>query len=156
MTPEDAIQRLYETPNLFEDLRDTEAQTLLRWAEAQVVRLAETTPDESAFDTRFDALGALIGQINRFVGQRHTMQPDARQTGLNDIMSAAVAIGLQPVPLQASISAQAADDDATALQSVLTMFAPADNPFQSPQTHLKANDEHVKDTNDTDALSIKL
>jgi hypothetical protein len=148
MTPEDAVQSLYETPNLFGDLRDEDASVLLKWAEAQVMRLAKDSPDETAFDLKMDALHRLAGQINTYVGQRHNLSFEARQAAFNAIAVAASSIGLEPLPLEASLSAQTADDDGAILQSILGMFAPS-QPNASPSIP-KASDEHASNTRKTD------
>ncbi|MBE0691420.1 MAG: hypothetical protein IH587_14980, partial [Anaerolineae bacterium] len=112
MTPEDAIQRLYETPNIFDQLRDDEALALLRWAEKEVARLAQNAPGNATFEAHFDALRDLAQQINLFVGMRPEMSFGQQQEALNQITAQATEIGLQPIPLSASAQAQTDESDA--------------------------------------------
>ncbi|MCC6614568.1 MAG: hypothetical protein IT320_13895 [Anaerolineae bacterium] len=124
MTPEDAIQRLYETPNLFDQLRDDEAMMLLRWAENEVTRLAQTAPDDNTFETSFDALSDVAQKINLFVGMRADMPFAEQQNALQQITTQAARIGLSPVPLAAGAQAETDESDAAVLNSLLDMLQP--------------------------------
>ncbi len=61
-------QEIYESPALRDDLKDSEADVLLKWGETQVERLATTEPEDFEQTCRF--LRQLLKNINRFVGQR--------------------------------------------------------------------------------------
>jgi hypothetical protein len=61
-------QEIYESPALRDDLRDNEADVLLKWGETEVERLAGTDPEDFEQTCRF--LRQLLKNINRFVGQR--------------------------------------------------------------------------------------
>jgi len=124
MTPEDAIQRLYETPNLFDQLRDDEAIMLLRWAEGEVTRLAQNAPDDATFEAQFDALQDLAQKINLFVGMRTDLSFAQQQEAISQITAQAALIGLRPVPLAAGAQAQADESDAAVLNSLLDMLKP--------------------------------
>ncbi len=123
MTPEEAVQALYETPSLFDQLRDDDASAMLHWAEAQVARLS--SQPEIDFDGAFDNLCELTGAINRLVGLRHDMSFEEHQAEMQTLFQAAAEIGLEPLPLAAPISAQAEQDDSAVLHSLLEMLTPA-------------------------------
>lgn len=134
---ERAIERLYEDAAVRDSLADPEAQTLLRWGEDQVMRLAETTPDDAAFDAAYDRLRSLLKSANRFVGERGQMDATARETRLSALLADGQALG---APVAASASALAdtftGDDDATALQQLLILLTPTDDAtaFAAPPT----------------------
>ncbi|MCA9903472.1 MAG: hypothetical protein KC547_06425 [Anaerolineae bacterium] len=143
MTPEDAIQRLYETPNLFDQLRDDEASALLKWAETEVMRIAQNSPDDAAFEAQFYALSDLAQQINLFVGMRQEMSFGEQQEALTKITEQAAQIGLHPVPLSASAQAQADESDAAVLHSLLDMLKP-----ESPASDSAENDAETQPKRD--------
>ena len=154
MTPEDAIQRLYETPNLFDQLRDDEAIMLLRWAEGEVTRLAQNAPDDATFEAKFYALSNLAQKINLFVGTRTDMVFTDQQEALQQITAQAALIGLTPVPLSANAQAQADESDAAVLNSLLDMFKPtsAAAASESPTTSDSAGNDSATQSETYDPI----
>lgn len=96
MDLETATSRLYEDASLTEDLIDEEAVKLLQWAETQLPDLVAKYPDETEFDEAFKALRTMVKGMNRFVGQRASMDDTEKQERLGKISAAAVALGFNP------------------------------------------------------------
>lgn len=118
---EAAIQRLYEEPDLRDELTDDEAERLLRWAEAELTRVDAGSADDAAFDTAVDTLRSLIKAINRFIGRRGYASPDEQAAAFAKIAAHAQALGY-PLPADTftpSFEAQAAGDNIAALQALL-------------------------------------
>lgn len=118
---ERVVQQLYEDVAVRADLRDTEAEALLRWAEKQVERLAATAPDDATFDEQAGRLRSLLKRVNRVVGARSLLDETEIQAAMAKLAEDAVALGAPPAT---SFSSQTAPDlksldDATALQTVL-------------------------------------
>ena len=49
---EDAVQRLYESADVRDELTDDEAETLLKWAEDELIRLDESGADDETFEAQ--------------------------------------------------------------------------------------------------------
>lgn len=116
---ERVLEQLYSDAAMREDLRDSEAETLLRWAETQVERLAAEAPDDATFEAQAEQLRTLLKGVNHVVGARAALDEAALQTSMNRLSAEAQALGAPP-----SFSSQAAPDlkaldDAAALQTVL-------------------------------------
>lgn len=121
---EQALQRLYEDADLRGDLRDSEAESLLKWAEEQVTRLAEQVTDETQFEAQFDVLRGMLKDMNRLVGRRAEMDADTQAAKLGEITAAAQALGA-PVTVQAQTPPDfQAMDDSTALNTLIGMISP--------------------------------
>jgi hypothetical protein len=138
---EAAIQRLYEDPDLRDELTDDEAQALLRWAEAELNKVDASSADEVAFEAAVDTLGSLIKSINRFIGRRGYATPDEQAAAFAKIAAHAQALGY-PLPADAftpSFEAQAAGDNIAALQALLSQIESSAIPAD-PQPALTAAD----------------
>lgn len=90
---ESAMMRLYENETLTENLTDDAAQTLLRWAEAQIMALAENNEDETAFEELFTTLRRLTRTMNTFAGLAAHMEPVKQQTYMQEIKDLAAQLG---------------------------------------------------------------
>jgi hypothetical protein len=128
---ERALERLYEDSDIRDELRDPEAQSLLKWAEAQVIRLAEESADDAEFDTKFETLRGMLKDMNRFVGKRAELDSAAQAAKLGEISAAALALGAP-----AGVSAQAAADwkgldDSAALNTLLNIVSPPSEPIEA-------------------------
>ena len=93
-----AIQSLYENMNVRDELSDSEAQILLQWGEAQIVRLAELGLPDADFETAFDHLSGLIRRINRLAARRGRLTFEDQTLAINRIMEDAIALGLDITP----------------------------------------------------------
>ena len=97
---ESAVERLYERADLRDELTDDEAETLLKWAEGELVRLDASSPDDDAFDAQVDTLVRLIKQINRYAGRQGQLSAqDADQTPAA-IATLAASLGYPPAPIR--------------------------------------------------------
>ena len=95
-----AVQSLYENPGVRDELTDAEAQTLLKWGEAQIQRLAAMGMDDAEFEEAFDRLSGLIKRMNRLAARQAYLQPEDQALAMNRIAESAAAIGL-PISAQA-------------------------------------------------------
>ena len=114
---EGALTRLYESENLTDELTDTAAKTLLEWGESQVKHLAETSPDADTFDERAKTLRRMLRGVNRVVGQRGTLAPEAQRESLQQIIIQAQSLDYQPSGH--TPDALPTDDELQALRAVL-------------------------------------
>ena len=95
-----AIQSLYENPSCRDELTDTEAAILLRWAEAQIMRLAEMELPKDVFEGAYDNLSGLVRLINRLAARCVYMPEEEQAVVLNRIAESAAALGLHIPPEQ--------------------------------------------------------
>ena len=93
-----AIQTLYENISARDELTDEQAETLLRWGEAQITRLADQELDEETFELVFDTLSGMIRRINRLAARRGQLQVEDMEVALNRIAEQASSIGLAIPP----------------------------------------------------------
>lgn len=94
------VQSLYENPSVRDELTDMEAETLLRWGEAQIRRLAALDLDDAAFESAYDSLSGLIRRMNRLAARRAYLLPDEVEIALNRIAEYAARVGLLIPPEQ--------------------------------------------------------
>lgn len=111
-----AIQSLYENVSARDELSDSEAQLLLNWGEAQIMRLAEKELPQAEFELAFDNLSGLIRRLNRLAARRGRLTLEDQTLAINRILESALAIGLDisPQALEAFLnqpSSQAAAGD---------------------------------------------
>ena len=92
-----AIQILYENVSARDELTDEEAETLLKWGEEQIMRLADQELDEEQFELAFDTLSGLVRRMNRMAARWGQMPPEDQEVALNRIAEQASSIGL-PIP----------------------------------------------------------
>ncbi|RMF81418.1 MAG: hypothetical protein D6737_05065 [Chloroflexi bacterium] len=94
------IEQLYEDIALRDELTDEEADTLLRWGEAQAEQLVAASTDAATFDARFAALRTVMKHINKFTGKRAKMDAAAQRLQLKQFMQAAQEFGITITPQQ--------------------------------------------------------
>ena len=92
----EAIQELYESSAVRDDLNDDEAQRLLQWGEQQIRACAATTHDED-FDQQCRYVRQLMKGINRFVGQREFMDAPYEQEQLGNVTKWLPHVGMVPI-----------------------------------------------------------
>ncbi|MEQ8673975.1 MAG: hypothetical protein RLP44_32320 [Aggregatilineales bacterium] len=100
--PESAMIQLYENESLTENLTDDAAQTLLKWAEAQIMTLAENNEDEAAFEELFTTLRRLTRTMNTFAGLAAQMDMPKQQTYMEEIKALATQLGFNVMDEQFS------------------------------------------------------
>ena len=98
---ESVMARLYEDEGLTTDLDDSEAQQLLKWAEAQVTQMAQTQTDDAVFDEIFGVLRQFVKRVNRVVGQRAELAPEELTEQLSKLADNARALNAGEMPAQA-------------------------------------------------------
>ncbi len=139
---EGAVERLYEDTDIRDELRDDEANLLLKWAEDRLYKLAEQSATDEEFDARATQFRALLKGMNRLVGNRATLDEAALNASLADLSSQAAAIAAPSGQASAQTAAPpiAADqlsalagklpslDDAGAVNALTTLFTPGAAP----------------------------
>jgi hypothetical protein len=104
---EDAVLALYEDASLRDDLVDDDAETLYRWAEAQIARLDAAFADDAAFEQAVAALRRVLSGVNHLVGGRAFKTADEIDAEIAQIAASAAEIGRAVDPEQAPDLARA-------------------------------------------------
>ncbi|MBI1257760.1 MAG: hypothetical protein GC204_09845 [Chloroflexi bacterium] len=90
---ENAVERLYESADVRDELTDDEAETLLKWAEDELVRLDESGADDETFDAKVITLMDLLKQMNRYAGKQGQFSAQADDRTPTEIASLAGSLG---------------------------------------------------------------
>ncbi len=90
---EDALQGFYEDASLRDELRDDEANELLKWAESELTKLDATGADDAVFEEKLGELRRLLRGMNRFVGRRQEITAQADDESLVKLTEHANALG---------------------------------------------------------------
>jgi hypothetical protein len=124
---EDALLRLYEDTGWREDLIDSEANQLLKWAEAKLHQFdaqaqADPAASETDFERKVDDMRRVLTKINKFVGRRMNLSLEEQQTTLDEMaaLSKVEPVAADDLTLR-SFSAQSGDAN-TALLNTLTSW----------------------------------
>ena len=83
-------QRLYEIPNLTDEMDDDPAQALLEWGSSQIPKLAS---DEKQLENRAKRLRRLMQTINQFMGNYRRMDRERMAHELESVYDAASDVG---------------------------------------------------------------
>jgi hypothetical protein len=120
-------QRLYDTANVRDDLDDAEAEILLKWAEGQVERLAQTEGD---FEQQNRFLRQLMARIDRFVGQRQYMDDAAHAEGITNLMKMLAINGYSTITEAHVLNALPSNkaDMRANLDAILNLMTPVGTP----------------------------
>lgn len=131
---ERAVQVIYEDPNLREDLADEQADFLLKWGEDQTMKLSERGLEDDQFDGLFTNLRVLMAQINRYIGKRDSMPPDARRATLGEIGKLARLLDFKAGDgeLTAFDTRQASLPPDEALRALTELIQPSAEPAEPP------------------------
>lgn len=139
---DDALQRLYESADLRDELTDEEADQLLKWAESQIAGLDQSAGDDETFAAQVAALLKLIKNVNRFAGRQGQLTAQVDDPLPGAIAASAGALGYAASPEQ--IAAAATGDPAGTVAALTGLLggaaappAPAppapDEPSASPE-----------------------
>jgi hypothetical protein len=90
---EDAVQRIYESADVRDELTDDEAEPLLKWAEAELTRLDASGADDATFDAKVVTLMDLLKQMNRYAGKQGQLSAEADDQTPGAIASLAGSLG---------------------------------------------------------------
>jgi hypothetical protein len=146
---QDAVQALYDNETLREELVDEEAIPLLRWAEAKIAQLDAEYADDAAFKQAVGIFTRLLDSINLVVGRRGYAPVEAQRAALEALMAHAAALGIA-LPAQEAeamtFSAQAAQDNLTVLNGLLTQIDQAWPPTGTAAFVAQAETQTVGDT----------
>jgi hypothetical protein len=147
---EGAIERLYEDADVRDELRDDEANTLLKWAEDRLTQLAAQAATDEEFDAKASQFRSLLKGMNRLVGNRSTLDADALNTRLAELSAQAASVasaGQASAQAAPSIPAdQLKDvagklpslDDAAAVNTLTALFTPGIAPAQTVSSAVSA------------------
>ncbi len=131
---DDALVRLYEDTGWREDLIDSEANTLLKWAENKLFAFDVQAADETDFETRVNEMRRVLTHIDKFVARNAAMTPDERQTALDNLASLMQVTPLaQEDLIKRGFSAQAVSDNAPMISALTAWLDGADLPlYETP------------------------
>ena len=145
-----ALEALYEDASLRDELRDDEANELLKWAEAELVKLDESGATDADFESKIAELRQLVRGLNRFVGRRAEISAQAGDTALVKLTEHAGALGYALTPDQlAQFGAQhAAADGVSAVQSLTKLISSASQaaPAAEPPANAAPTNEPPTET----------
>lgn len=122
-----ALEALYEDASLRDELRDDEANELLKWAEAELVKLDESDATDADFESKIAQLRQLVRGMNRFVGRRAEISAQGADDAVTRLTEQASALGYSLTPEQlAQFGAQsAAADGVSAVQGLTKLISSA-------------------------------
>ena len=122
-----ALEALYEDASLRDELRDDEANELLKWAEAELVKLDTSGATDADFESKIAQLRQLVRGMNRFVGRRAEISAQGVDEAVNRLTEQASALGYSLTPEQlAQFGAQSgAADGVSAVQGLTKLISSA-------------------------------
>lgn len=122
-----ALEALYEDASLRDELRDDEANELLKWAEAELVKLDTSGATDADFESKIAQLRQLVRGMNRFVGRRAEISAQGADDAVTRLTDQAAALGYSLTPEQlAQFGAQsAAADGVSAVQGLTKLISSA-------------------------------
>ncbi len=135
---EGAVERLYEDTDVRDELRDDEANLLLKWAEARLYKLADESATDEAFDAKAAQFRGLLKGMNRLVGKRAALDEATLNARLAELSTQAESVSAPGgvVSAQAAAPSIPADqlkavagklpslDDAGAVNALTALFTP--------------------------------
>ena len=128
---QDALQRLYENADLRDELTDEEADTLLKWAEAELTRIDAASADDASFEAQADTLMSLLKRMNRFAGRQGQISAQGVDPAPTNIAGLATELGHPASPDQ--IAATGTGDPASTI-AALTALMSASAQAAAPET----------------------
>ncbi|MAU09950.1 MAG: hypothetical protein CL607_09035 [Anaerolineaceae bacterium] len=132
----EAIQRLYESSALRDDLNDSEAKRLLEWGEQQLRARAPQVDNDDDFDQQSRYMRQLMKGINRFVGQREFMDSPREDEQLGKVTKWLPHVGMDHVD-QTQIAQNLPPDKSDMganLSAILNTLTPTEAQAASAQT----------------------
>lgn len=136
---QDALLRLYENADLRDELTDDEAESLLKWAEAELTRLDAASADDASFEAQADTLMSLLKRMNRFAGRQGQISAQGVDPAPTNIAGLATELGHSASPEQ--IAATGTGDPAStiaALTALMSASAQAAPPEPEPPVSVQA------------------
>lgn len=121
---ERAMERLYENEGLTDELTDTEAKPLLKWAESEILRLDALGLDEETFDAQFKLVRRNMKRINSFVAKRQNADDEKRQTMIDRFIDGLKELGhpIDTVKVETFVNAQNTWDNLATVQGMLAFI----------------------------------
>ncbi|HVU14046.1 MAG TPA: hypothetical protein VHD90_22360 [Phototrophicaceae bacterium] len=128
---DDALQRIYETSAVRDELTDEEAEHLLNWAEGEIRRLDAAHADDSAFARQIDTLMDLLRSMNRFAGKQGQLSAQSASDTSGGM--AALANSLGHTTSADQIAASATGDPTSTINRLTLLLGgtPSDEPISA-------------------------
>ena|SRR5579871_3450684 len=117
---DDAIQRVYDSDSVRDELTDEEAGSLLKWAEREIGRLDAVFPSDAAFNQQIDTLLDLLTSMNRFAGKQGQISAQAASDVSASIATQAASLG--HATNQAQINAAATGDPTSTVAALIGLM----------------------------------
>ena len=89
-TLQQAIEQLYETANLTDNLIDDDARILLNWGETQLKELAAANLEPEQFETFANLVQRVMRVINQLVGQRAELDDEEMRNKMLRLLKQAI------------------------------------------------------------------
>lgn len=118
---QDALLRLYENADLRDELTDDEAESLLKWAEAELTRIDAASPDDAGFEAQADTLMSLLKRMNRFAGRQGQISAQGVDPAPTNIAGLATELGHHASPEQ--IAATGTGDPASTIAALTALMS---------------------------------
>jgi hypothetical protein len=130
------IERIYEDESVTDELADDEAEVLLQWGERLATLLPSKGLSGDVLIEAGDQLRRLLRIINRFTGQRSSMDAEEQKSTLDTIVTAAKGIGfsVDPAKLQEYLQAHTEWDNTESIRKLTTLIAHPDDYTPSQDT----------------------
>jgi hypothetical protein len=127
---DDALQRLYEDTGWREDLIDSEANALLKWAENKLLAFDAQSTDAIDFETRVNTIRRVMVQIDKLVARQARMTPEERQSMLDSLAALMHVTPLQQDDLlKHGFSAQTVSDNTPMIGALTAWLDGGDLPW---------------------------
>lgn len=123
---EDAVQRLYESADVRDELTDDEAETLLKWAEDELTKLDDSGADDATFEAKTITLMDLLKNMNRYAGRQGQLTAEADDQTPGAIASLASTLGHSADAKQ--IAAAGTGDPTSTIHSLTALMGGASAP----------------------------
>ncbi len=133
MDLERAVAALYEDESLTDELDDTAASALLRWASGYLNLLVGRYTQRAEFEAAFKVLRVFTKRVNRLVGRNAQLDTDAVHQQLIKLAEAAAELGTA-VP-EARLAAYLQAREALSVTEAITMLTDWLNPHEGSSEH---------------------
>lgn len=131
---ERAMERMYGDINLTDELVDDEAEVLLKWGEAEHIKLAAQSLDEDALDAGAAAVRKVMKRVNGFIGKWQADDPGHADAALAKLVDALGDLGYDVAAAQVQVALvdAGASDKMSALRAVLGLLPAGAPPPTDP------------------------
>ncbi len=89
------IESLYSAASLTDELKDEEAQSLLKWGEVMAAQLDTDDTDDDTYDEQMKQVRRVMKRANRFIGAQGQGDADEARKNLEKLMESAAELGVE-------------------------------------------------------------